>query len=703
MQRSLLLLLLLPLSLMACQDYGVSKQQNTPGADSNDDPRDDTAVGILPFPCTEEGTMTLDVPVNERCDGSIQTGVLDAVVEWSIPTFADYPEYSEVLTVPVVGNLTDDDGDGVIGSIGDIPDIVMVGDDNTGSVHHGALHIISGDGTQNMPAIYLGMYDDYQVYPYRYASAALGDLDKDGIPEIVTVGELIGGGPPDSGSGSDSAPPVPDDSAGDSHSGGHEEVPVIFQRGMDTGGGGGGGGGQPSPCRVVAFEPDGTVKWVAVDAPLSCAGHVPAIADLEGDGNVEVIVGPVILKGADGGLKGIGASGTGRFPAYDQVGYISAISDLDGDGVQEVVTGTSLYDPDGMTICDVVGAEDGFPAIADLDSDGDGDVVVVGDGHIYVYENDCTLVTSWELEGIGNGGPPTIADFDADTMPEIGVATDTVYAVYESDGTMKWSAPVSDASSHTTGSSVFDFDGDGQAEVIYGDETTLWIYDGATGAVRLADTMHTSRTLHEYPTVADVDGDGQAEIIVPQGGGHHDVENMGLYILGSASQSWQYARPVWNQHAYNIVNVEDDLSIPEHPLSNWPDYNNFRSGDLNYVSGGATPDIIPQAVFCADQCPEGVVGVMVRLGNGGGTEMRRDIPVTIYTEVAGQRYLLSTLRTARDVGPGHATEAMGFTLDPKDIPDGVLVIVGDDNGNSGEVTECNENNNELVLTGVICN
>jgi hypothetical protein len=31
------------------------------------------------------------------------------------------------------------------------------------------------------------------------------------------------------------------------------------------------------------------------------------------------------------------------------------------------------------------------------------------------------------------------------------------------------------------GSSVFDFNGDGKAEVVYSDEYHLWMYDGSTG------------------------------------------------------------------------------------------------------------------------------------------------------------------------------------------------------------------------------
>ena len=45
--------------------------------------------------------------------------------------------------------------------------------------------------------------------------------------------------------------------------------------------------------------------------------------------------------------------------------------------------------------------------------------------------------------------------------------------------------------------------------MVYADEQTLWIYQGSTGRIRLAETTHQSGTVNEYPVVVDVDGDGE--------------------------------------------------------------------------------------------------------------------------------------------------------------------------------------------------
>ena len=66
-----------------------------------------------------------------------------------------------------------------------------------------------------------------------------------------------------------------------------------------------------------------------------------------------------------------------------------------------------------------------------------------------------------------------------------------------------WSRPSQDSSSNKTGSSVFDFEGDGSAEAVYGDECFLRVYNGGSGEV-LFSGPRSSCTWHEMPIVADV-------------------------------------------------------------------------------------------------------------------------------------------------------------------------------------------------------
>ena len=169
----------------------------------------------------------------------------------------------------------------------------------------------------------------------------------------------------------------------------------------------------------------------------------------------------------------------------------------------------------------------------------------------------------------------------------IGVASKETYSVLDGDGSLLWSHPIEESSSGMTGSSVFDFEGDGAAEVVYADEETLWIFDGATGTIEMAWTEHGSGTRFEYPTIVDIDADGSAEILLAGG---RDAD-FGLSVIGSADNSWAPARKIWNQYAYSITNVNDDGTIPVHPTPNWLTWNSFRAGNSETKVGLELPDL----------------------------------------------------------------------------------------------------------------
>ena len=59
--------------------------------------------------------------------------------------------------------------------------------------------------------------------------------------------------------------------------------------------------------------------------------------------------------------------------------------------------------------------------------------------------------------------------------------------------TVLWFKQTQDCSSAFTGSSVFDFDGNGKAEIVYADELYMRIYDGTTGEI-LTSTVSARRT-----------------------------------------------------------------------------------------------------------------------------------------------------------------------------------------------------------------
>ncbi|HET9315695.1 MAG TPA: FG-GAP-like repeat-containing protein, partial [Vicinamibacteria bacterium] len=335
--------------------------------------------------------------------------------------------------------------------------------------------------------------------------------------------------------------------------------------------------------RLYAFEHDGTFKW---ESPLlEAIGYGgPALADLDGDGTSEIVIGKQVLN-ANGTLRWTGTGG--RTDAYAQ---LSLVADLDMDGTPEVVAGSTAYRANGSIYWRVTTIPDGFNAIGNFDADPFPEIVVVAAGQVRLLEH--TGAVKWgpvPIPGGGSGGPPTVADFDGDGQPEIGVAGSTRYAVFETNGSVKWQSTTQDGSSNRTGSSVFDFEGDGSAEVVYADEVNLRVYRGSDGTI-LFETRMGSSTAVEYPIVADVDADGHAEIVAV--GSAATPGRTGLYVFGDGHDRWVATRRIWNQHTYHVDNVRDDATIPAHEVASWSTHNTYRQ---NLQPGGclsALPDLV---------------------------------------------------------------------------------------------------------------
>ena len=436
---------------------------------------------------------------------------------------------------------------------------------------------------------------------------------------------------------------------------------------------------------VKAFEHDGTLKWATPVLNVSKYQY-PAIADMNADGTPEVIFGRAILN-ADGSLRGNAAHGVGR--------SASVVADLDDDGDQELIGGNAIYDVDAKTLW-FNNLLDGWVAVADVDQDGKLDVVVTEVDSGRVRLQDHTGAVKWDVMFPGGGGgPPTIADYDGDGAPEIGIAGKTGYAVFEGDGAVRWQKPTQDASSMQTGSSVYDFEGDGAADVIYNDEVRLRVYAGVDGTEKLNILGHGSATLWEYPIVVDVDNDGQSEIVVTNNNYVYGTRT-GVTVYGDMNGSWRPGRKIWNQHAYSITNINDDGSIPQIPAQNYKTYNNFRSGDTSPPDGSKTPDVtleVPEP--CTFECGDGKLSVWVHPGNVGASPVTSGTTIEVIGLVQGQPMKLGEVVVPDDIAAGYFLDAVKFEVDAAGLESiTVKVSIGE--------AECNQNNNEAVVPGPFC-
>src|SRR5207247_1274736 len=115
--------------------------------------------------------------------------------------------------------------------------------------------------------------------------------------------------------------------------------------------------------------------------------------------------------------------------------------------------------------------------------------------------------------------------------------------------------------------------GDGQAEVVFGDETSVTVYRGATGeSIYMAP--RTSLTGLETPVIADIDNDGHADIVIVYSTGYGT--GGGIRAYNNIDNNWVATRPIWNQHGYYVTNVMDDGRIPAVQVPPWRSGNLFR-------------------------------------------------------------------------------------------------------------------------------
>ncbi|MEM7604167.1 MAG: CARDB domain-containing protein [Myxococcota bacterium] len=617
---------------------------------------------------------------------------------WAPAADDPFPLSDAVEMTPSVANLTDDNGDGVTNTL-DTPDIVFAThqrrEGGTCCRADAVIRIVSGD-----------CQPDGTMRTIATLPAVDGDLGPDIYDGSNSV--LVANLHPDS---------MPSEQAPELVTSRRARELIAWRRTADDG---------------STWE----VMWRAnvLDNTRVSSGMQPGAADFNGDGQPEVYVGNVVLNGLtgeviwDGDLTVGTGSGVGN-NAF--LGPVSTAADLDLDGTVELIAGNTVYNGidgslvwqfelpgDLFSICQGGTGCDGYDAIGNFDDDDEAEVVIIVRGEAFILEHDGTLKhrirVPWEdcaddmSRPRNESGPPTIADFDGDGRAEIGTAGADFYTVLdldclgdarpaecESDGIL-WSVANQDCSSRATGSSVFDFEGDGAAEVVYADETNFRVLDGRTGAILLDDDTHSSNTRMEMPIVVDVDNDGRSEIVVPEPNG--DENSGGIEIFEDTNNNWVRTRRIWNQHSYHVTNITEDGQVPRNEEPNWLNgrLNNFRQ---NVQPGGLfdAPDLVVTAV-ARGGCEGTSAQIRVTVSNTGALGAAAGVPVAVYATLMGsEEELVGVLNTTRLLLPGQSeTLVIGWT------PSGGWLTnlfsaraVVDSDGEGGSVfNECNEDNNE---------
>jgi len=668
--------------------------------------------------CTPYGVPP-DVTVDDGCTRPIEIGAFLPAEQcrWTGGSAGDaFDSWNQVYSAPMVADFNLDDDRAVLA-----PSIVFSSFDS--SANGGVLRIVDGRTCTEQQV--LTDVGDRLVYASNFA---IGDLDgaADGRPEIVAAALT-----------------------GPSAAGGL----VAFGVDPDT-----------RLFRRLWYGRDCTAPGEPRHLPNDWANNNgPSMHDLDDDGVPEILFDRFVYD-----HNGCLLNPSETYDNYLRLGLFAVATDVDGDGAPELVRHDGVYRWDIPSTEWVLesywtatdGSESeriGHVAVADLgdfpgaagDAPGRPEIVVAyapaidspasADGFVRVMSIGGEIVFGplpLPTDGVsaGRGGPPTIGDFDGDGRREFGVAGGSRYTVFDLDCDIDgspgctrtaglprgvlWSRPSQDRSSNVTGSSVFDFDGDGTAEVVYGDECFARIYRGTDGEVLFSQAA-SSGTGYEFPVIADVDGDFNSEIVVAMTrftscpatdpiftrGTSTFVSSTGIVVLRDAEDRWTASRPIWNQHAYHISHVSDDGVIPRTsawtPNHSIPALNNFRmnaQGDLERLGAA---DLTVAIATGTDLCDAtGAVELGARVCNRGTNPVPDGARVVFYAGDPddGAPIACETV-LPRLLAPAECTEvSCSATFAPDAMSRDAVVVVDPD----GEVFECRDGNNRGVVPTSAC-
>jgi len=396
----------------------------------------------------------------------------------------------------------------------------------------------------------------------------------------------------------------------------------------------------------------------------------------------------------------------------------------------------------------------GPPTIGDFDGDGFPELAVAGGSRFRVFDFDCQNAGApgceapfirWSKpsqDGSSKQTGGSAFDFDGDGLVEVVYADECFLRVYDgTTGTVKYSAYRS-SNTWYEGPVIADVNNDQTTKILVNSaESTLQCSANTPRGTAYVDPIHpgvpclvandcpdatmtcdggycrcTSTAQCRDPGLvcaappAGTPGSGNTCRAQHPNGSTAAVQH-GIRVLNDRLNRWASSRPMWNQHAYSVTNIDDNGKIPK--TSDWLAKQNFIVRGLNSyrqnVQGTTGVDDLPDITGRIDrdacQLTGNTATLTVNICNRGKRAVPAAVPVTFYDD---QNAVLCTGITDGPVPTGAGCKPVSCIIQGSDINRVIGKTVRINANDDGKMppnratVECNYLNNGDSITITVC-